>query len=116
MGRIIIKRRRAQRVQTKPELTAEEKREAKRIYQHEYYHAHREELCEYQKEWNRKNKNRLATRQRYNLKHSATRKDYERAEIIDVYNPSSLMNLQPEKLEKAVNRILGGVCDYVGAR
>lgn len=116
MAKIIIKRRRAQRVQTKPELTAEEKREAKRIYQHQYYHAHREQLCEYQKEWNRKNHINARKRQEYALKYAKTGKKQDRAEIVDVYNPSSLMNLQPEKLEKAVNRILRGVCDYVGAR
>ncbi len=119
--RIIIKKRRAQRQEpAKPEPTEEQKSKSRKEYMRNYYYTHREQAQAYQREYNAKHnrKKRIdrdtQRRKRVYLKGGLPKQ--ERAEIIDVYNPSSLMNLQPEKLEKAVNRILGGVCDYVGAR
>lgn len=97
----------------------DKERQKRQEYMHDYYIANREKALAYSKQYNTANRRSIINerkRQEYALKYAKTGKKQDRAEIVDVYNPSSLMNLQPEKLEKAVNRILRGVCDYVGAR
>jgi hypothetical protein len=50
------------------------------------------------------------------MHYKKTKKDADRDEVVSVYNPSILMHLTPEKLEKAIAKIAAGAVDFVGAR
>lgn len=84
-------------------------------YQANHRAAHREEARIYQRKLTLKRK-REQRKAIYHRQYAKTEKKSDRPEIQDVYNPSLLMRLSPEKLEKAISRISTGVADFVGSR
>lgn len=88
----------------------------RRIYQSEYYTEHREEAQAYQKEYNEKNRKSLEAARKRAMTTNSTRTLHKRPAIKEAFSSSALMNLQPEKLERSINRILEGICDYSGSK
>ena len=92
------------------------RREARRIYQAEYYVVHREKAQEYQKEYNRKYKKALRKRAEYRDKYSNTAKKEEREHTRSSYSHSYIMHSSPEKALKAIDRILSGKAELAAVK
>ena len=86
---------------------------ARAAYQHEYYMTHREKAIEYHREYNRQHKKKQRINANYQLKHAATKKDFMRPEKKDCYTGSELMHSSPEKVAKAIEKIIAGAAIFV---
>lgn len=95
-------------------------RKKKQEYQHDYYLAHREKAIQYQRDYataNRKFIVNARKRQEYVLKYARTGKDFERDAVRTVHNANSLQAIPVGgRLERELNRVLSGQCDYAGCR
>lgn len=110
----IQKRRAARQPEPNAQMTPEQVAEHRKLYQHQYYLTHKEKQREYQRDYNRKH--RKATSGPKALR-GRLRKDADREPVRSVHNANSLQAIPlGGKLERELDRILSGKCDYAGTR
>lgn len=111
------KPRRAQRQpEPEPQLTEEQTKAARRAYQHDYYLKHKDKAKTYQRDYHKKYRKRSNGTGAKSLRGSL-RKEADREAVRSVHNANSLQAIPiGGKLERELNRILSGKCDYAGTR
>lgn len=82
------------------------RREARRIYQAEYYVVHRQKAQEYQRQYNIQHRKTTRRNNNFRAQYSTTAKQQEREKVKSSYSHSYIMHSSPEKALKAIDRIL----------
>lgn len=88
----------------------------KKLYQVGYYIANNEKAREYQKEYHKRHKRASRKRTEYRDKYSNTAKKEEREHTRSSYSHSYIMHSSPEKMLKALDRILSGKAELAAVK
>lgn len=88
----------------------------RKIYQAEYYQDNKDKAKAYQKDYNERVRKSQIMSEKRKMTTNSTRMVGKRTQIIESFSASHLMNQPPEKIERSINRILNGICDYSGSK